>query len=112
MKLMKYAFFLIIMTLIVVSCKDKAPNFQKMELEITGMTCEIGCARLIESKLSKTNGVKFAKVSFKDSLGFVEYDTSILSQFEVNNIVEKIADGNLYKVSKNKNVNIFTIIKK
>jgi len=89
----------------------KTPKFEKMEFHIKGMTCEIGCARLIESKLSKTKGVKFSKVSFKDSLGMVEYDTNLLSKKDINNIVDKIADGTLYKASDNKTVTNFTKIK-
>lgn len=90
---------------------DQAPNYQKMEFQIKGMTCEIGCARLIESKLAKTKGVKYSKVSFLDSLGMVEYDTNQLSKKEINSIVDDIADGKLYKSYNNNIVNEFKIKK-
>jgi len=92
--------------------KDKtvqnlAPKLQKMEFHIKGMTCEIGCARLIQSKLSKTDGVSFTKVSFKDSLGMVEFDTNKLSKKDIYSVVESIADGTLYKISDTKLVTKF-----
>ncbi len=84
-------------------------KLEKMEFHIKGMTCEIGCARLIQSKLIKTKGITVAKVSFKDSIGMVEFDSNLLSHSDINNVVEKIADGTLYKVSHNKTVSNFTI---
>ncbi len=125
MKLLKSILFSFIIIAFTYSCNNKeaknstintskvvkTPNYEKMEFHIKGMTCEIGCARLIESKLSKTKGVKFSKVSFKDSLGMVEYDTNLLSKKDINNVVDKIADGTLYKASNNKIVNDFKIIK-
>jgi Cu+-exporting ATPase len=86
---------------IIVQKEHKTPEYKKMEFHIKGMTCEIGCARLIESKLSKTKGIKFSKVVFKDSLGMVEYDKNTLNKNDVFNVVEKIADGTLYKVIDN-----------
>ena len=87
---------------------NQVAKYQKVELQIRGMTCEIGCARVIESKLSKTKGVKFSKVSFKDSLGLVEFDTNILTTKDINKVVENIADGTLYQVSSTQIVKEFT----
>ena len=87
---------------------NQVAKYQKVELQIKGMTCEIGCARVIESKLSKTKGVKFSKVSFKDSLGLVEFDTNILTTKDINKVVENIADGTLYQVSSSQTVKEFT----
>ncbi|MEE9349929.1 MAG: heavy metal-associated domain-containing protein [Flavobacteriaceae bacterium] len=86
-------------------------KLEKMEFHIKGMTCEIGCARLIQSKLSKKDGVKSIKVSFKDSIGRIEYDTNILSQKDITSFVDGIADGNLYKVTTSKKVEKFSNIK-
>lgn len=115
---MKYFYVILIFTLCMTSCNEKQdnasenkaqkvqqqPEYKKMEFHITGMTCEIGCARLIESKLSKTNGVKFAKVSFTDSLALVEFDSNKLTVKKINTIVNEIAGGDLYKTSNNKTV--------
>ncbi len=75
-------------------------NLQKISLEIEGMTCEIGCARTIESKLSKKKGVKSAKVSFEDKKGVIEFDANKITESQVVEVVNKIADGGVYKVVK------------
>lgn len=76
-----------------------APNLKKVALNIEGMTCEIGCARIIQSKLSKTEGIKFAEVNFESKKGIVEYDANKVSEKEIITVVEKIAGGDLYKVA-------------
>ena len=43
-----------------------AQNLQQVKVDIKGMTCEIGCARLIQSKLYRADGVTYAKISFED----------------------------------------------
>ena len=74
-------------------------KMKKVSLDIEGMTCEIGCARTIQSKLSKKEGVKLAEVNFSEKKGFVEYDANIITEREIIATVEKIADGDLYKVT-------------
>jgi Cu+-exporting ATPase len=74
-------------------------DLKKVALNIEGMTCEIGCARTIQSKLSKTEGIKFAEVNFEKKNGIVEYDANKVSEKEIIAVVEKIAGGDLYKVS-------------
>ncbi len=86
-------------------------NLKKIEFNIKGMTCEIGCARLIQSKLSKTNGVNFVKVSFKDSLAMVEYDSKKLDSKKIAAVVNQISDGTLYHVYNSKEVKSFSISK-
>jgi Cu+-exporting ATPase len=63
------------------------------------MTCEIGCAKLIQSKLYKTDGVTFAEVHFADSSGVVTYDANRLSERDLVQAVEKAGGGDLYTVS-------------
>ncbi len=91
------------------SCKDDAKKTdankaaittQKVNLSISGMTCEIGCAKTIESKLSKKEGITSAKVSFKDSLATVKFDAAKISKKEVMAYVESIGGGDLYKVTE------------
>ncbi len=88
--------------------KTIVTDFVKSEFHIKGMTCEIGCARLIQSKLSKVDGIKFIKVSFKDSLGMVEYDTNKVDLKKINSIVNNIAGGDLYKITDTKVVGKFS----
>lgn len=75
-----------------------AENLKNIEVEIEGMTCEIGCARLIQSRLSKTNGIKFVQVSFENKLGDISYDENIISKKEIMEEIEKVAGGDTYKV--------------
>lgn len=75
-------------------------NLQKISLEIKGMTCEIGCARTIQSKLSKEKGVKSAKVNFENKKGVVEFDANKITKTEIVEVVNQIAGGDLYKVIK------------
>lgn len=80
--------------------KVLAQNPQSVSLNISGMTCEIGCARLIQSKLSKKEGVKMAKVIFKDSTATVAYDANTISKKEIIDFIDGIADGHMYKASE------------
>jgi len=43
------------------------------------MTCEMGCAKTIEKKMAKMEGVKTAKVDFDTRLAMVEYDEAKVS---------------------------------
>ena len=47
---------------------DPNATYAKAEFTIKGMTCEIGCAKTIEKKLAKMEGVKSAKVDFKQRI--------------------------------------------
>lgn len=106
---MKFRIIVLLFTLVLFSCgkstkdestKTTAENVQTVSVDIGGMTCQMGCAKLIESKLAKKEGVKNAKVTFKDSVGVISFDSSVISQKEIVNTIEKIADGELYKVKK------------
>lgn len=81
-------------------------NFIKTEFTIDGMTCAIGCARTIESKIAKMDGVKSAKVDFDRKLAMVEYDDAVVNHDALEATVSKTA--NIYKVSDMKDVDAFT----
>jgi len=76
-----------------------AEDLHQVKVDIKGMTCEIGCARLIQSKLYKADGVSFAKVSFEDSSGVVSFDQNRISQEEIKQIIERTAGGEIYSVA-------------
>jgi len=92
---------------ILIGCKSEAKketltaNEQNVSLAISGMTCEIGCAKTIQSKLSKKEGVLNAKVIFKDSVASVAFDANKTSKKELIAFVDGIAGGELYKASEN-----------
>jgi Cu+-exporting ATPase len=75
-------------------------DLRMVKLDIEGMTCEIGCAKLIQSKLYKTDGVDFAKISFADSSGVVRYDANRLTESDIRNAVEGAGGGDLYRVKE------------
>ena len=70
--------------------------------KIDGMTCAIGCARTIQQKLSKMNGVQKATVDFDKKEATVEYDAAVLTPEKLTKAVETTGDGETYKVSKMK----------
>lgn len=80
-------------------------GIQNIEVSIEGMTCEIGCAKLIESKVSKLEGVTASKVSFEEKKGLFTFDASKVSSEEIVKNINGIAGGDLYKVTEIKSFN-------
>ena len=109
---MKKITFLFILSLFVFSCKETtkktpvistqkvAAVYKSVAVDIEGMTCEIACARMIQSKLSKVAGVTYAKVNFEAKKGIFTYDSNQVNEAVIVEKIEKIAGGDLYKVSK------------
>lgn len=80
--------------------KETVTNPKTASFEIEGMTCEVGCANLIEGKLNKLDGVTEAKVDFDTKTATVTYDADKLDQEKLTKTVEGAGGGDLYKVSK------------
>ncbi len=85
---------------------DNDKILAKAEFNIEGMTCAIGCAKTIEKKLAKMDGVKYAKVDFEKKLAQVEYDESIVNTVSLENTVTKASDS--YSVNDMKTVDFFS----
>lgn len=85
---------------------DNDKILAKVEFNIEGMTCAIGCAKTIEKKLAKMDGVKSAKVDFEKKLAQVEYDESIVNTVSLENTVTKASDS--YSVNDMKTVDFFS----
>ena len=85
---------------------DSDKVLAKAEFNIEGMTCAIGCAKTIEKKLAKMDGVKSAKVDFEKKLAQVEYDESIVNTVSLENTVTKASDS--YSVNDMKTVDFFS----
>lgn len=85
---------------------DPNATYAKAEFTIDGMTCEIGCAKTIEKKMSKMEGVKSAKVDFDRKLAMVEYNEAKVTPNLLEETVTKVAD--IYKVSDMKAVDAFS----
>jgi len=75
-------------------------KLETVSLNISGMTCEIGCAKTIQSKLSKKDGVASAKVVFQDSLATVQFDANKTSSDELITFINGIAGGDHYTATE------------
>ncbi len=127
MKTLKLAVGIILLSMIVWSCKNEAEqkietseiaetkalnkmdadaNMAKAEFKIEGMTCAIGCAKKIEKNLSKIEGVKSAAVDFDKKMAMVAYDDAIVNTNSLEETVTKT--GEQYTVSEMKTVESFT----
>ena len=84
---------------VITGCKKEVDKKQ-VALSISGMTCEIGCAKTIQSKLSKKEGVLNAKVIFTDSIATIEYNANKTTKDDLITFVNGIAGGDLYKASE------------
>lgn len=127
MKTLKTFLVLAILSLIVISCKNNTEpetktvevestetkkeiaadaTIAKAEFNIEGMTCALGCAKTIEKKLSKMEGVKSAKVDFDKKLAMVEYDEATVTTSSLEETVSKVGDA--YTVNNMKTVESFS----
>ena len=74
-------------------------NLKKVEVGIEGMTCQIGCAKTIESKLSKTEGIRSVAVLFEKKSGTIVYDSNKISKDDISKKINSIAGGDIYSVT-------------
>ena len=85
---------------------DPNATYAKAEFGIEGMTCAMGCAKTIEKKIAKMDGVKSAKVDFEKEIAMVEYDEAKVT---TNSLEEAVAKaGDTYKVKGMKTVESFS----
>lgn len=85
---------------------DPNATYAKAEFGIEGMTCAMGCAKTIEKKIAKMDGVKSAKVDFDNEIAMVEYDESMVTPQSLEEAVAKA--GDTYKVKDMKTVDSFS----
>lgn len=78
-----------------VAAKPETASFK-----IDGMTCAIGCAKSIETRLANMNGVQKATVDFDKKQATVSFDAAILNSAKIVKAVESIGDGETYTVSE------------
>ena len=106
---------LILSCLLILSCSDKTKKLnnedvksgvlqmaeiQTVSFAVSGMTCEIGCAKTIQSKLSKKEGITDAIVVFSDSTATVSFDSSKTSTTDISSFISGIAGGDAYTASE------------
>ena len=108
----KYSYLLFIALAINVlsfnACKEEAKkekaviateNVATASLKIEGMTCEMGCAKMIESSLAAMEGIGTCQVNFEEAMATVEYDKTVTDEGAVVGAITSINDGQ-YKVVK------------
>ncbi|RBP34915.1 Cu+-exporting ATPase [Oceanihabitans sediminis] len=84
---------------------DTNASYAKAEFTVEGMTCAVGCARTIEKKLAKMEGVKSAKVDFEGKLAMVEYDEAKVTTNALEETVTNVSET--YSVKDMKTVEEF-----
>lgn len=118
MKSLKNIIGLLLLTVFITACKNETspevktvevesteeaasldPNatYAKAEFTIEGMTCALGCAKTIEKKMAKMEGVKSATVDFEKKLAMVEYDEAKVTPTSLEEVVKKA--GDMYSVT-------------
>lgn len=112
---LRYIFLFVMLSVFTFSaCKKEVKTVEKQEapqelaeakletvsLNISGMSCEIGCAKTIQSKLSKKDGVAKAKVIFQDSIAKIQFDVNKTSSEDLITFINGIAGGDLYTASE------------
>ena len=85
---------------------DPNATYAKVEFNIKGMTCAVGCAKTIEKKMAKMEGVKSAKVDFEKQLAMVEFDEAKVTPSSLKEVVINVSD--MYKVQDIKTVDEFS----
>lgn len=71
-------------------------ELSETSFSISGMMCKMGCAKTIETNLSKMEGVQEASVDFETSLATVLYNSSIV---QTDDLVKTVTDtGDSYSV--------------
>jgi len=76
---------------------SKNATLEKVQFNIQGMTCAIGCAAKIQKSLGAMDGVKNATVDFENKTAIVEYN---IEQVNTKLLAKRvITNGNQFKVS-------------
>ncbi|MCX7551050.1 heavy-metal-associated domain-containing protein [Xanthomarina sp. F2636L] len=88
-----------------VASLDLNATYAKAEFTIEGMTCAMGCAKTIEKKMAKMEGVKSASVDFDKKLAMVEYDEAKVNATSLEEVVKKA--GDMYSVTDMHTVDAF-----
>ena len=70
-------------------------EFSEASFSISGMMCKMGCAKTIETNLSKMKGVLQASVDFETSLATVLYNSDFVQPDDLVQTVTKTGDSYL-----------------
>ena len=82
-------------------------NATNARFTIKGMSCEIGCARAIEKKLYKLDGMYKADVNFQKQMATVKYDSSKIDEALLTSTITSGSQTPNYSVEEFK-INMMT----
>ncbi|MDB4297655.1 cation transporter [Flavobacteriaceae bacterium] len=112
MKFIKYTLVLLFSAGMLIACKGnetskevKSANtssiakLETVSVDIKGMTCAIGCAKTIESKLLHLEGITESKVDFESGKGSFTYDANTTSKDAIVSKINGLLDGKTYSAS-------------
>ncbi|MEX2350368.1 MAG: heavy metal-associated domain-containing protein [Flavobacteriaceae bacterium] len=113
MQNLKYIFSVLVLTMVLFSCKNETqPETKTVEIETTttekilnpdaeyisasfeieGMKCAMGCAKVIEKNIAKMDGVKEVAVDFDTKTATVSYDEEFVDQEKLTATVKNTSD--------------------
>ena len=112
MKIEKLLIAIALVCFFTVSCKNEAnketetkkeevaAKVEEASFTISGMTCEVGCAKVIASKLSKKEGIIDAEIVFSEKSANIKFDANKTNKKDIIAFIDGIADGTTYKASE------------
>ena len=86
---------------------SETKNAINARFTIKGMSCEIGCARAIEKKLYKLDGMYKADVNFQKEMATVKYDSSKIDEALLTSTITSGSQTSNYSVEEFK-INMIT----
>ena len=86
---------------------SEAKNAINARFTIKGMSCEIGCARALEKKLYKLDGMYKADVNFQKEMATVKYDSSKIDESILTSTITSGSHTSNYSVEEFK-INMIT----
>lgn len=70
-----------------------AENKASVDMKVSGMVCAMGCAKFIQDKVSKLDGVVLSEVNFEEESAHFEFDKTTTSAEEIEKFINDIHDG-------------------
>lgn len=71
------------------SIEKKSENKITLKLEVTGMTCQLGCADGLDKTFKNTKGILISKTTYDNSSSEITYDPRLITEKEIIKIIKK-----------------------
>lgn len=83
--------------------ENVASEMAFLRVDVSGMTCAIGCAKPIEKMLNETEGVSSAEIDFDKKAAFINYDKSKVTEAALIKAISEFKDGSYSAKISDKN---------